>query len=31
VALGHETEQPTMTYLDDLDDSIIANSIEDAL
>jgi integrase len=30
-ALGHETELQTMTYLEDLDDSIIANSIEDAL
>ena len=30
-ALGHETELQTMTYLDDLDDTIIANSIEDAL
>ena len=30
-ALGHETELQTMTYLDDLDDSIIADSIENAL
>lgn len=30
-ALGHETELQTMTYLDDLDDTIIAKSIEDAL
>ena len=30
-ALGHETELQTMTYLDDLDDSIIANSIRNAL
>ena len=30
-ALGHETELQTMTYLDDLDDSIIANCIENAL
>ena len=30
-ALGHETEMQTMTYLDDLDDSIIAKSIENAL
>ena len=30
-ALGHETETQTMTYLDELDDSIIANSIENAL
>jgi integrase len=30
-AMGHETELQTMTYLDDLDDDIIANSIENAL
>jgi hypothetical protein len=30
-ALAHETELQTMTYLDDLDDSIVANSIENAL
>jgi len=30
-ALGHETELQTMTYLDDLDDVMIANSIEAAL
>ncbi len=30
-ALGHETESQTMTYLEELDDSVIANSIEEAL
>ena len=30
-ALGHETEMQTMTYLEEMDDSIIANSIENAL
>lgn len=30
-ALGHETELQTMTYLEDLDDTIIASSIENAL
>ncbi len=30
-ALGHETELQTTTYLEEIDDSIIAKSIEDAL
>jgi len=30
-ALGHETESQTTTYLEDIDDSIIANRIENAL
>jgi integrase/recombinase XerD len=30
-AMGHETELQTMTYLDEIDDSIVAKSIEDAL
>ncbi|MEP6595931.1 MAG: tyrosine-type recombinase/integrase [Ginsengibacter sp.] len=30
-ALGHETELQTMTYLDDLDDTVVAKSIEEAL
>lgn len=30
-AMGHETELQTMTYLDEIDDSIVAQSIEDAL
>lgn len=30
-ALGHETELQTATYLDEIDDSIVASSIEDAL
>jgi site-specific recombinase XerD len=30
-ALGHETEIQTATYLDEIDDSIVAASIEDAL
>lgn len=30
-AMGHESELQTMTYLDDIDDSIVAQSIEDAL
>jgi len=30
-AMGHETQLQTMTYLDEIDDSIIAKSIEDAL
>jgi len=30
-ALGHESEMQTMTYLDELDDSIISESIENAL
>ena len=30
-AMGHETQLQTMTYLDEIDDSVIAKSIEDAL
>ena len=30
-AMGHETQLQTMTYLDEIDDSIIAQNIEDAL
>ena len=29
--LGHETELQTMTYLDDLDNSLISKCIENAL
>ena len=29
--MGHETQIQTMTYLDEIDDSVIAKSIEDAL
>ena len=30
-ALGHETQNQTKVYLDDIDDSIIANAIKEAL
>lgn len=30
-AMGHETQLQTMTYLDEIDDSVIAKSIEDVL
>ena len=30
-AMGHETQLQTMTYLDEIDDSLIAKSIEEAL
>ena len=30
-ALGHETQNQTKVYLDDIDDSIVANAIKEAL